>query len=890
MNVFCTRARRLLWLGALACLSAASGQGVAASRPAHTTDERIVLPTSVSPDHYRIEITPDAAQLSFVGSTEIDLNVHEPVDHIVLNSADLVIDEARIDGDGARLAVSYDVPHQTAAIALASTVGVGAHTLHLSYHGRIYQQSSGLFALDYGPAADRHRALFTQFEVTDARRFVPCWDEPASKATFDLSAVVPEAQMAVSNMPVNASELLGGGLKRVRFATTPKMSSYLLFFALGDFERQQRTVDGVEVGVIFKRGDAQRARFALDAAADLLPYYNDYFGVRFPLPKLDLIAGPGESAFFGAMENWGAIFSFERDLLIDPRFATEHDRQNVYSAIAHEMAHQWFGDLVTMQWWTELWLNEGFASWMEHKAADHFHPEWHMWLQFAQSRQRAMELDARAGTHPIIQPVKDAQLAGAGFDAISYSKGAAVIRSLESYGGEEAFRAGVRRYMREHAYGNTVTDQFWSAIDRETSRPITPIAHDMTLQVGVPMISEQRAACIGEHTELVLTQGRYSVDTAAGSGGSWHVPVAARTLGAATVTRLVTGPSPHAIRLPGCGPVIINAAQGGYFRSRYTDAGLAALSAHYPELAPEDQLGLLQDTQSLAYAGTMTMGAFFDLVDAVPANSSPEILSTLADALRSLDLLSSGLPLQADYRRWARGRLEPVLQTIGTQRQPGEADNVALLRSGLLDALSQMDDAAVIEAARQRFQQLRSDNVAVDAEQRRSTLKIVAQHADQASWNQLHEMARAAATDLEREQIYALLVEADDPGLVQQALELALAGEPPPTLAATIFVAAAVRHPRQVTEFAIAQWDRLKPMIEPEVGGRLVTQLARSAWDPALIDEVARFANAEMPAQARGEMLKTAAAIRWHDRIRSQRLPSAEQWLRTHAATAAGAH
>ncbi len=554
------------------------------------------------------------------------------------------------------------------------------------------------------------------------------------------------------------------------------------------------------------------------------------------------------------------------------------------------MAHQWFGDLVTMQWWDDLWLNEGFASWMEYKATDHFHPEWHMWLQFEQWRQRAMELDARGGTHPIITPVLDAQLAGSAFDVISYSKGAAVIRSLESYVGEQPFCAGVRRYLHEHAYGNTVTDQLWSAIDAEAPRPITPIAHDLTLQAGVPMILEQRATCARGQTHLELTQGRYVADVDGADAAIWRVPVTATTAGAASparITRVVSGPRIQTMSLPGCGAAILNAGQQGYFRSRYTPAGLAALSSHYQELAAEDQLGLLNDTQSLAYAGESSMDSFLGLADAVPAGAATEVLSAQIGALHGMDRLYSDLPSQAGYRRWARSRLDPIIAAVGWDRRPGEAANLALTRAELLETLSEMDDAAVIAEARRRFQAMQSGATAIDADSRHSTLKVVAQHADRPTWDRLHQMARAATTELERLEIYPLLGDAGDPTLVQQALELVLSGEPPATLVAPILREAANRRPRQTVEFAMAHWDRIQGMIEPVVAARLVPQLAEAASDPALIEELDRFAGEHIPASAHREVLKAEAAIRWRDQIRTRRLPQADRWLRTRPAVGA---
>ena len=429
---------------------------------------------------------------------EIDVVVHRATNSIVLNSADLVIDSASLAGESKAPVVSYDKKIETATLTFDHALATGAHTLKLAYHGTIYQSAVGVVRprLPKGPKG-RMRALFTQFENSDARRFVPCWDEPGIKATFDLSATLPAGLMPLSNMPVASTDALPGGLQRVHFARSPKMSSYLLFFGAGDFERVHRMVAGVDVGIVVKRGDTANAAFALDAAAALLPYFNDYFGTPYPLPKLDLIAGPGSSQFFGAMENWGAIFYFEKYLLIDARLSTQSDRQDVYNVIAHEMAHQWFGDLVTMAWWDDLWLNEGFASWMANKATDHFHPEWKVWLQSLSAKQAVMQRDARDGTHPIITTIDDVAQATSAFDDITYTKGEAVIRALEFHVGEAAFRAGVRRYMRDHQYGNTVTDELWAEIGKESPVPIMQIAHDLTRQAGVPMVSMLRSDCSG---------------------------------------------------------------------------------------------------------------------------------------------------------------------------------------------------------------------------------------------------------------------------------------------------------------------------------------------------------------------------------------------------------
>ena len=357
------------------------------------------LPRTAIPHHYALTITPHASKLTFDGTIEIDLDVIKPTSALVLNAADLNFASATVRASSGGAAVSgrvaVDAKAQTATLSFPRALVPGSYQLRLVYSGKINTQANGLFALDYKNKEGRDaRALFTQFEAADARRFMPSWDEPDYKATFDLTARVPANEMAVSNMPAATSQPIAGGLKEVRFQTTPTMSSYLLFFATGDFDRITKPSAGKEVGVVMSRGNGPKGELALDAEADILPYYNEYFGTPYPLPKLDNVAGPGQSQFFSAMENWGAIFTFERSLLVDPAITSEADRQRIFGTEAHEMAHQWFGDLVTMDWWGDIWLNEGFASWMANKATQHFHPDWGGDVDHVAAREAAMGQDS----------------------------------------------------------------------------------------------------------------------------------------------------------------------------------------------------------------------------------------------------------------------------------------------------------------------------------------------------------------------------------------------------------------------------------------------------------------------------------------------------------------
>jgi aminopeptidase N len=844
---------------------------------------RIVLPAAVTPDHYRIDIAPDAKGLTYKGTVQIDVTVHQATDKIILNTADIVVDTAALSGEGQPLRVSYNDKEQTATFAAGHVLKPGAYTLSLGYHGKIYEQASGLFALDYDTPAGKKRALFTQFENSDARRFVPSWDEPGRKATFQLTATVPADQMPISNMPIASTEALPGDLKRVHFAATPKMSSYLLFFGVGDFERVHRDVNGVDVGVIVKRGDTASAGYALDAAAHILPYYNDYFGKPFPLPKLDLIAGPGSSQFFGAMENWGAIFYFERDVLIDPRVSTEGDKQNVYIVVAHEMAHQWFGDLVTMAWWDDLWLNEGFASWMENKVTDHFHPEWKLWLQALRSKQGAMQVDARDGTHPIITPIDDVLQASGAFDTITYEKGEAVIRTLESYVGEDAWRAGVRRYMHDHAYGNTVTDDLWKEMDKGSSRPITQMAHDFTLQAGVPMVTEASAKCSGGQTKLALTQGYFAIDPASTKARTWHVPVTAASLGSEPVKAVISGAKPTSMVVPGCDAVVLNAGQTAYFRSRYSAEGLKAVTARYANLSPDDQLGVFNDTATLAYGGEEPMSAFLELTSKFKdITADPVVMGAVAERLEGLDNIYEGLPTQSAFRAYARSVLQTMFARLGWDKNVGESDNTTLLRSTIIGALGEFGDPKVLAEAKRRFGAYVADSSSLDAATRRTVLEIVATHADQTTWDQMHDLAKSAKTQLERQELYGLLGAAEDKALAQKALDLAISGEPPATTMPGMIHQVSFKHADMAFDFAAAHWDQIAKLLEPSTQAAYMPRLLDNASDLGLIEKLDVFARGHIPETARQDLRKSEATVRYLAKVRHDRLPGIDAWLKQH--------
>ncbi len=861
-------------LGIPAALLVAALQSVAVAA------DREVLPDNVIPTHYDLAVTPDVARMHFTGLVTIELDVVQATRSIELNAADLEFTEARLADRADAPQVTFDAAHQTATLAFATAVDPGPHVLTIAYTGRINSNAAGLFALDYGSGRSRRQALFTQFENSDARRFLPCWDEPARKASFTLTATVPADEMAVSNMPVGSTEALPHGLKRVHFLTSPRMSSYLLFFAAGDFQRISRTVDGIDVGVVVKRGDLDKARFALDAASHLLPYYENYFNTKYPLPKLDLIAGPGASQFFEAMENWGAIFFFEQDLLVDSA-AGQADQRDVYIDIAHEMAHQWFGDLVTMAWWDDLWLNEGFASWMEIKATDHFHPDWHLWLDAQNEKDEAMGLDARRGTHAVIQPIIDVVQANQAFDTITYLKGQAVVRMLENYVGEDTFRDGVRAYIRAHAYGNTVSDDLWRALDKVSGLSLIDIAHDFTLQAGVPLI---RAATAASATRL--TQERFAEDDSGRQPTGWQVPVIEESLGTrarwqGVVSRTMPEDIPSATR-----GAIVNAGQTGYFRTLYAPELLSPLLSQYHYLPAEDELGLVNDTYALGVAGYERLTDFLSLLAEAQPGMDPTVVKTCAEKLQRLDSLYEDLPDQTEFRAFGRRVLHPIFASVGWTGQDEETQNVTLLRQSLLAALSRMDDPDIIAEARRRFEAYLRDPSTLSGDLRSSVLGIVAEHADAKTWERLHSMARQAESSLERQFLYEMLGSARSADLARRALDITLTDEAPVTIRPEIIASVAERHPELAFDFTLAHLDNVMSAIEPDSRTIFVPQLVSHSSNDALIPRLQAYAEAHVPASARGSVVEAEAGIAFRASIRAQRLPEVSQWL---AAAARGA-
>ena len=840
------------------------------------------LPRGAVPSHYAIEVTPDAANLKFTGKVTIDVTVSTAMPALVLNAADLTFGDVMLTpakGKAIKGSAKVDTDAQTVTLDFGKPLAPGQYKLAIAYAGVINTQANGLFALDYtNNEGQAKRALFTQFEAPDARRFVPSWDEPSYKATFDLSAIIPTGELAVGNMPVKTTKDLGSGKTQVTFGTSPKMSSYLLFFGLGELERATKMSGATEVGVITGKGNSGKAALALDASVNILPYFNDYFGTPYPLPKLDNVAGPGQSQFFSAMENWGAIFTFERALLVDPRFTSEATKRRIYETVAHEMAHQWFGDLVTMAWWDDLWLNEGFASWMATKVTDKLQPDWEMLLTRVDGREAAMSLDSLATTHAVVQKITTVDQVNQAFDAITYQKGEAVITMLEGFAGEDVWKNGIRSYMKAHAYGNTVTDDLWKAVEGAGAKGLVSIAHDFTSQPGIPLVTVESAQCQGGQTVLSLSQGEYSRDAKGKTPLKWNVPVMAQTIGGAPQRLILQGKGQMV--LPGCGAYVVNAGQTGYYRSLYPAANVQALAKDFTKLASIDQTGLLAKNFQLGLGGYQPIGLALDLIDAVPVSASPAVLAEVPGYLDSAyAMLESDKAAQAKVAAYTSAKLTPALSAIGYDAKSGEGAQVPVLRSALISTLGDMGDKAVVAEANRRFAALASDPAALDGPLRNVWLAIIAKNADQATWDKLRAMAKGAKSDLEKSSLFALLGAAKDEGLGAKALDLALTDEPGKTTSAAIIAQVGAEHPMLAVDYVLAHRAQYEALIDVSARSQALARLGGGSADPAMATKLDAYATQYLTPESRKVVDRSIAAIKTRIETRSRLKAPLAAWF-----------
>ena len=649
----------------------------------------------------------------------------------------------------------------------------------IDYSGKIGKHPQGLYQIAY-KARDRgglvdKLMLATQMEPVQARRLFPGWDEPVFRASFDIAAVIDAPFTAVSNMPQSKVELLPDGRKEVSFARSVPMSTYLVALFVGEMDLLEDSVDGIRLGIHTVKGKRERARYAMEATKQILRYYNDYFGEPYPLVKLDQLAIPG--GIPGAMENWGAIAYNEGRFLYDPGEDSLRQQQAAYGIIAHEIAHQWFGNLVTMAWWDNLWLNEGFASWMASKAAERFNPRWGMRLREALWKEEALSEDARRTTHAIQTPVENDMRAMDVFDSITYAKGAAVLRMLEGYLGEDVFRAGVQAYMRAHRFSNTTTADFWRHLSGASGSDIGKLVASWTEQPGYPVVKVQQQ-CENGSAVVTLAQERFTLNDPGASPLSWNVPVILAD-GAGTRRTVLLERNPQKLRFERCGTMLANAGDTGYYRSQYDEGNFQRLVPALQGLAASDRLRLLSDTFALAQAGRVDATRYLALVESLGAEPDRTIWDQVTGALRFLRELIDSPGDQAVFDRYIARLLEAPFARVGWDRRPGEAADAALLRRSLIEALGRAGHEAVVREAQSRF--AASAGKPIDPAIRPAVLNVIGRYAHPATFEVLLERMRSATDMTDKWEAQAALRQVREPRLLRRLMELMLTDELPPS-------------------------------------------------------------------------------------------------------------
>lgn len=858
--------------------------GSAGAEPAPGTGR---LPGIARPVAYRIDIVPDLDQLAradgdvevdFAGRTAIDIDLVESSDTLTLNALGLRF--ASVAADGVPGSVTPDEPNETATLRFPARLAAGRHTLVMAYAGKIAPQARGLFYAVYDTAAGRRRMLTTHFEAPNARRMFPCWDEPAYKATFALSTVVPASFMAISNMPI-AHEEPAGANRRVTFGTTPVMSTYLVVLSAGEMERISRTIAGVEVGVAVPSGRTAQARYALDGvAAQALPFYTDYFGVPYPLPKLDHVAVPGNMT--GAMENWGAITYADNFLLFDPAMSSEGTRQEVFQTVTHEIAHQWVGNLVTMTWWDDLWLNEGFATWMEKKVADRFNPTWKIWVRAHTQKEWAMWQDALRTAHPVQQEVLDASQALSAFDNITYDKGAAFIRMLEAYLGEDTFREGMRAYMKAHAFGNATSGDLWAALSAASGQPVAEIAASFTEQPGTPLI-KVASACIDGRTTATLHQERFSIRNPYAEHRVWRVPVTIGPVGGAA-RPILMGEVPQTIAFDGCGLVLkANVGDVGHYRVQYDDTGLRALAAAWPRLPGADRVNLLADAWAMVQADRAGIESFLDLTRHIADETELGVWENVIESFRAIDRLARGTPAHAPFRQYVVSLLRPSLARLGWDPRPQDGPQDLLLRSLAIKTLGRFGDESVIVEARRRFSAFLRDPAGLHPDLRDAVAAVVGYWADRDIFEALHRLGREAESTEEKRRYYIALATTADPALIAEAVRIAATDDRLPNgQVEWVFLQAALDNddPVRLWQEVFAHRDALLERMSEGDRQYLLPDVAGVTADPAIATQMRWAPQSRISRGARAEADKSGERIELRAEMRERVVSTLETWSR----------
>ncbi len=714
-------------------------------------------------------LEPNLDSATFFGSIDIDLEVSEDSSVIVLNSIELSIESCVVDGQDAEFRLDED--SERLFVTPSKAIVPGRHRMSISFSGLLNDKLRGWYRSTYTDAAGTERVIATtQMQSTDCRRAFPCWDEPDFKAVFAITLVVDDGLLAVSNGSEVERTVRLDGKAVVRFNDTMLMSSYLVAFVVGPLAATDWVdVGGIPIRIVHVPGKEGLTAFGLEVAAFSLAWFQDYYGIPYPSDKVDLLALPDFAA--GAMENLGCITFRENLLLVDPATATQHERELVADVVAHELAHMWFGDLVTMGWWNGIWLNEAFATFMEIAACDAFRPAWQRWTTFGLERSVAFETDSLSSTRSVEFPVHSPSDCEGMFDVLTYQKGGALLRMLEQHLGERRFRAGVSHYLSKHAYGNTDTSDLWDAIEETSGDPVRGIMDSWIWQPGYPLVSARL-----DGDELVLSQRRFSFELDSASTSLWSVPLAVRTNSGTEQLLLVDAETRLSV---GDGPVVVNAGGHGFFRVAYDETLRARLTAEVvANLTTIERYNLVDDAWNAVVAATLGAVEFLNLVERFVDEREYGVWQSIAIALRGIRrIVADDADALRNFERRVADLVDPALKSLG-EPTGDEPDLTAKLR-GLLLTMSAMLGAD--ERSRERsvayYERWTTDPESVDAELAAAATTVVAATGGIIEYEKMLEVAMHGATPQVQLRHLFALAEFDDSDLMARTCELAMSSK-----------------------------------------------------------------------------------------------------------------